>query len=491
MRVAVASLMQETNTFSPLETNLADFQSQGLYMGTEIVRVLEGTNTEICGAIERLDRRGVEPVPLIRAWAMSSGRLSRRTLDELTSRLERSISESMPLDGLVLSLHGAMAAQGVDSADGHLLRAARSLLGDSVPIGVCLDLHANVTNALIQNCNVLVGYHTYPHVDQAITGARIADIVVDVLHGRVVPITKHTKRHMLLAPERHTIDGPMGELWAEAGRLSSDTDVLDVSLFPVQPWLDVEELGFASVVTTNGDPKKAEQLAERIADLAWQSRDHFAPDLVLPQKALEAVRESHARPWLLAEAADSPTAGTPADSPAMIAAMLEHGRDLRGYVTLVDSRAVAHCISRGINHTVEIDVGCEYEQRFHRPVGIDGVVKNLGMGEFKLTGPVWSGMPVSMGRFAVVEVGRLSVLITERPAFTIDPETFRVAGMPPEQADVIVVRSAGLFRPGWAAISQNVLILDLPGASTSRFEYLTFNRAPRPLYPIDDGPVRS
>lgn len=170
----------------------------------------------------------------------------------------------------------------------------------------------------------------------------------------------------------------------------------------------------------------------------------------------------------------------------MVAAMLEYGRDLRGYVTLVDSRAVGNCFSRGVNNTVAIEIGCEYERRFHKPVGINGIIKNLGLGEFKLTGPVWTGMPVSMGRFAVVDDGRLSVLITERPAFTIDPETFRVAGLVPEEADVIVVRSAGLFRPGWAPISQNVLILDLPGASTSRFSHLKFNRAPRPLYPIDD-----
>src|SRR5436190_1001802 len=144
MRIGVASIMQETNTFSPLVCTLADFEAHGLLEGRAVLDALRGTNTEAAGAIAALDEAGVEALPLVRAWAMSSGRVARNTLDELCRRLVHRIELAAPLDGLVLSLHGAMAAEGDDDADLTLLRAARRAVGPSAPIGVCLDLHANL-----------------------------------------------------------------------------------------------------------------------------------------------------------------------------------------------------------------------------------------------------------------------------------------------------------------------------------------------------------
>lgn len=486
LRIGLASIVQETNTFSPHPCTLDDFRSQSLHTGEDAVRLYRGTNTEFGGALGRLEARGTDIVPFIHAWSMSSGRLTAETLGALGEILERQLERAKPLDGLVLSLHGAMAAEGVDDADGVLLRAARSILGSEVVIGVCLDLHANVTAELLDNSDILIGYHTYPHVDQAETGGRIADLVVDRLEGRAQPVTAMAKRAMLLPPEAQGAEGPLGELRALADRVTSD-DVLDVSLFPVQPWLDVDDLGFAVTVTANGDIEQARSLASQLVDLAWMMRRSFTVELVAPVEALERARRSTNRPILLSESADSPTAGATGDSPAMVGVLQDHGQDLRAYVTLVDTSGVATCFDAGEGAKVDLLVGCSYDDRFHQPVSLRGVVTRLGDRPFELTGPVYTGMEVSMGRWTVVTVGSLSVLFTERPACTFDPETFRHVGLAPELADVIVIRSANLFRAGWAGVAGDIHILDLPGASTPRLETLEFHRAPRPLYPMEDS----
>jgi microcystin degradation protein MlrC len=415
---------------------------------------------------------------------MSSGRVASTALEELTSRLSTAIAACKPLDGLVLSLHGAMAADRIDSGDLVLLRTARTALGEGPPIGVCLDLHANVVEALVREAAFVLGYRTYPHVDMAETGARTARLLVRTLRGEVAPTTTLAKRAMILPPESHGADGPLGELrrLADARTLST---ILDVALFPVQPWLDVEELGFGVTVTSDRADTEAQALAEELAGLAWEKRERFRVELVDPAAAISRAREADARPVLLSESADSPTAGTPADSPAVVEALLRHGSGLRSFATLVDGSAVAACTTAGAGRDVQVDVGCTLERRFHTPVRLEGRVRLLGSDPLRLTGPFLRGSEVSMGHFAVVDADGLSVLLTERPAYTFDPETYRHVGLVPEEADVIHVRSANLFRAAWAPVTSSAFILDLPGASTPNLASLEFERAPRPLYPVD------
>jgi microcystin degradation protein MlrC len=484
LRVGVASLIQETNTFSPLPCTLADFDVHGVFEGPVAGETFAGTNTEFGGALAQVTEAGESAVPLLRAWSMSSGRLTAETLSGLAERLRRQIRLAAPLDALVLSLHGAMAAEGRDDADLELLRSARAELGSGPPIGVCFDLHANVTDAFVDEADFLIGYRTYPHVDMAETGRRTASLLLDLLGARAAPVTRVAKRAMIVPPEAQGMDGPLGALRARADAATVHP-VLDVGLFPVQPWLDVEELGFAVTVTSDGDRAAAALLAEKLAGLAWDARDDFRVELLAPVAALERARASASRPVLLSESADSPTAGAPADSPAMVRALLEHGRDLRGYTTLVDGPAVAACFAAGAGATVALSVGCTLDRRFHQPVELTGVVRGLGSDPFVLRGPFLRGSEVSMGRYAVVDAGSLSVLLTERPAYTFDPETFRHVGLPPEQADVVCVRSANLFRAAWDAVATTAYLLELPGVSTPSLRTLDFVRAPRPLYPLD------
>jgi microcystin degradation protein MlrC len=477
----VASIVQETNTFSPQISTLAAFERSGIHEGREMAAVVAGTNTETEGALQRLAQRRAVPVPVLHTWAMSSGRLAGDALEELSARLRRALLRAAPLQGLVLSLHGALAAEGTDAADLALLRAARDVVGQETPISVCLDLHANVTQSLVSAADSLIGYHTYPHVDMAATGARATDILLDLLARERTPTTCVAKRSLLLPPDALLAGRPLDEIRTLADEMMSRDGVDDVSLFPVQPWLDVEELGFAATVTAD-EPLRAQQLADVVASRVWEIRDACESELLDPREAIRQAREAMPRPAILIESSDAPTAGAPADNPAMLALLLAHGHGLIIYETIVDVPAVSLCHGAGVGASLSLRLGSTIDATFGPPVCVNALVERIGDGPYRLTGPVYTGMEVSMGRWAVVAVETLRVLVTEQPACTYDPQTFRHVGLPPEEADIVVVRSVGLFRAGFAGIAHHAFHVDLPGASAPRLSTLTFERAPSDLY---------
>ena len=363
-----------------------------------------------------------------------------------------------------------MAAEQLDGADAELVAAVRDELGWSVPISVSLDLHANVTPRLVECADVITGYRTYPHSDQAETGARAAELLLRILAGQPLR-TVLAKRPMIVPAEaQSTIDGPMSDLRRHADSFVGP-EIVDVSLFPVQPWLDVEELGFAVTVTT-ADGFDGSPAAETIADQAWQYRERFVVRLHSPADAIRRARESPVRPFLLSQSSDSPTASATADSAAMVDALRRYGADLRAYVTVVDAPVVEACWGTSIGDVIEVSLGAALDARYAEPV--------------RLQGPAFTGALVSIGRYAVIRAERLCVLVTERPAPTTDPAPFHHVGLDPNDADVIVVRSAALYKQAYPTQSAAAaLTLDLDGASTPRLDRLSFVRAPRPLYPVD------
>jgi microcystin degradation protein MlrC len=380
-----------------------------------------------------------------------------------------------------------MSAVGVDAGDAHLAAVARAAVGPDVPIGMSLDLHANVTQALVDSADLITGFRTHPHVDFAETGARAARLLMQTVAGELAPTTVLAKRPLLIPAETSTtLSGPMAELRALADDCEQGT-VVDASLFPVQPWLDIDDLGFAAVVTANGDRAAAERVAERIADRAWELRDRFDVSLLSPQDAIAEARRRDTRPVMMSESGDSPNAGTPGDSPAMVRALMAHGEDLVAFTALRDPAAVAVCTDAGVGATVRLELGAGIERRWHEPVAFEGEVVALRDEPIKMDGPVFTGMELSSGRMAAIRRGKLSVIVTEIGPYVFAPAAFRALGLEPEDADVIVVRSACIFRAAFAEITNgDPIFLDIVGASTPQFKRLEWRRVPRPLYPLDE-----
>lgn len=485
MRVGIALILQETNTFSIAATDADDFT---VAIGTDLLDIVSGTNSELSGAIDTLTEAGADIYPLVYAWAMPSGRLTRSAFQWLSGLLVEGLEQAPDLDALVLSLHGSMAAEGVHDGDGRLLERARSVLGTSVPIAVSLDLHANVTRQMVDVADSISAYHTDPHVDMAQAGARAAKRALSMVGG-LRPVIGFAKRPLIIPAETmNTNTGLLAEIRSEALD-HTPRDLVEVGLFPVQPWLDVPEVGFSVVAIVEGDREEAGRFAEGVADMMWDRREEIRIERFLePEAAIRAAARSSVRPFLMAESADAPTAGAAGDSPAMISAFQASGEGLVAYIPVVDPDSVAACFEAGEGERVFLRVGASIDPRWWSPVPVEGVVINLGQGSYRLEGASFTGMEVSMGRFATVASGDIRLLLSERSAWTSDPATFRFAGLEPESADVIVVRSCSDFRPNYPESESEAVTLDLPGTATPRLDGLRFENLERPPYPLEPWP---
>ena len=472
--------MQESNTFAPGVCRWSDFT---VALDEAADAHTRGTNSELGGAIAELREAGIEPEPLLFAWAMPSAPVDHASFLRLQRTLVSRLADQQ-WDAVVLAMHGAMATTEEPDADGLMVAEVRQTIG-GVPLIVCLDLHANVTQRMITAATATIGYHTDPHVDQAATGRRAARLAIDMLATGTRPTTALAKRPMIVPAESmNTTTGPLGAVRKRIAATATDSE-LDVSLFPVQPWLDVPELGFGVLVTTDDDQRLARSRAEEIADDVFERRASFTvARLMTPADAIDAARTAHTRPLIVAHSADAPTAGAAGDDPAMIHAALEHGSDLRVVVPIVDPAAVALAHDRGVGASLSTQVGGGIDPRWTEPAPLTATVEILGEGPYRLIGASYTGMEVSMGRYAVLVSGSLRVLASELPPWSADPATFLHTGIDPADADVLVVRSCSDFRPNYPT-SDEAVTLDVPGPATPNLSSLRFRRAPRPLWPLD------
>lgn len=489
-RVGVAMIVQESNTFSPAQSDLDSFASQGLWIGQDAATQSASTNTEFAGAVTALTEAGYTAVPLVRAWAMSGGVLNQAAFEELARILAETISEAGPLDGLVLALHGALVSDLHADADACLVDVAKRSLGAGVPIVVSLDLHANVTQRLTESVDALVGFRTYPHVDQGETGARAARLLVHILDGGTT-VTHLVKLPMLLPPEAQgTASDPMRALRTRADSWMENDDIHDVSLFPVQLWLDIPELGFAVTVVANTD-RRAAAAARDVSRHCWVARHDFRVDLITATDAIDrALQHETGRPAVLVHSSDSPTSGCTADSPAVLAHIEASSRAFVSALTLVDASAVTKCASIPVGAHVVLDVGASLNPTWDSPVRITGQIHARGTAPISLTGPSMTGQEVSIGGWCVVRTLRHTyVLLTERPAPTFDPATWAATSIPWEDLDIVSVRSANLFRAGYGDLIGPTFLLDLPGASTPNLHHLNFTRGGQHNFPYEDREV--
>ena len=385
MRIGAASVLQETNTFSLNPCRMSDFT---VATGEEAASGARGTNSEMAGILEGLRAGGAEAVPILRAWAMPSGPLTADAFRELREMLLVGLAAAGPVDGLALSLHGAMAADRFPDADGRIISEVREFLGPDVPLAVCLDLHANLTRQMVRGADGLSAYHTDPHTDMAAAGERAARQLLRLLGGERFAIGL-AKRPMLIPAETMNTDhGPLAEIRRRA-LAEAPAGLADLLLFPVQPWLDVPELGLGVAAVVKDDPSSAREFAEATADRIWERRGDFTMDDFLePEAAIAAARASRVRPFLLAQSADAPTAGASGDSPALIEPLAALAPDLVSYVTAADPAAVEQCHRAGAGAEVTVQAG----GRFGRPVASPGFRdrrRNGGGGRF---------LPVGRGR---------------------------------------------------------------------------------------------
>ena len=500
MRFFVAMFSHETNTFSTIPTDRRQFEARDLRYGGEILETYRGTGTCLGGMIDTAAARGVTLAPSIAAAASPAGRVTKDVYRDVTERLLADLRAAGRLDGVLLDLHGAMVPEGsedgtegsedgtVNSEDGEgdLLAAVRATVGDTVPIAVTLDFHANVTETMARSATLLHGYKTYPHVDMAERGREATERLIDVASRRLSP-TVAFRQTRLLPPlgRQGTARGPMRRLYDRAAEMERIPRVISISIFAGFPLADIRDAGLSVYVVTDGDRALADRLADELGALAWEHRQEFVHTALPVTDAVAQAIAIDGRPVILADMADNTGGGAAGDGTEILRELLRVGARGATVACLWDPEAAAACARAGVGARVTLDVGGKIDDRHGAPVRVTGRVRTLSDGRFLHKGPMLRGLEGRLGVTAVLDVDDVKIILISLRWQTLDPEMLRVVGIDPTGEKIVVVKSTIHYRAAFEPLAHTILEVDAPGLSSSNLARFAFTRVRRPIFPLD------
>jgi len=493
MRIVTGGIAQETNTFQWEPTTLADFERAGfgtVARGRDIL-ALEGTGTVYGGVVARARELGVELIPTTYGGVMPGGRVARQAFDTLRDEILVGLRAALPVDGVLLVLHGAMALEDHDDAESLLIRAVREVVGPVVPIVASLDLHTNLSDEMMAGVDAFVGYKEYPHVDMPETGARALEILVASSRGEVRPTMAHA-RLPLIAPNQAMVttwQSPLKIAIDRAREIEREPGVLAATVLGGFPFADVPFAGVATIVVTDEDPALARRYADELAAICWERRADFT---VRPAPVADAILEAMAAPegsvYVLADVADSGASGTAGDGTVVLKGLLDAGVRSAAVAQIMDRQAVAACVAAGVGSDVTLEVGGKHDGLHGPPVKVTGIVRLIHEGSFLLAGPMGAGTVSSRGRTVVLEIGGpggIELQLTELRGHPHDLNHFRAFGIEPTERRILVLKSAAHFRAAFEPIATKVIEVDAPGISSPNLASFEYRRLRRPIYPLD------
>lgn len=490
MRIYIAGIIQETNTFSPVFTDISLFERGYLLEGEELKQKLLDTNTEIGGFYHYFkDNNNVELVPGVAAWAVSSGKIRDETLHTLTEKLFIHLKDQFPVDGVLLALHGALVSENDDDCEGYILKKVRELVGPDIPVVSTLDYHASISESMVENADLLVGYRTYPHVDFQDTGEKAAQGMEQIIEKKLRP-RKIFKRIPLILPVENTEteSGPMSHVIAGLQQLDKDPLVMSTSVFCPQPWLDVPETGVGIITYTLTQEKEPyfTNSIQKILNYIWRNKDQFFmkyPDVSLFIDQLDQYQ----RPMILIDSGDITSAGGMGDSTEIFRELLKRKIRRKSVITIIDRHTVNKAFKTGEGNTDWFEVGGETNYGYNQRIRFWGEVIRITDEPVTVTGSSFSGITLNMGRRVLLKVNDYIYLIVSEFTTLIHDQAFlRSIGLDPLNLDIIVQKSHKLFRDSYKEIAKSIVVLDTPGFTDQNLTRLPFSKVNRPIYPLDN-----
>lgn len=491
MRVAVAMMSHETNTFSPVVTDLARFSGSGGVPpeGEQALRIFRGTASCLGGYLSVCDARGADAFVPVAAGAAPSGPVRRDAYEYICERI---VAAATRCDAMLLDLHGAMVTEDHDDGEGELLRRIRAVAPE-LPIAVSLDMHANVTEAMVSLATVICGYHTYPHVDMDGTAARAAEILFDAIAGKTRPVMVWGHAPMLPHVMRQgTDDEPNKALQARAMALEAD-GALAVSLFTGFPHADIHDAGLSVVTVTDGDAASAAAIRDELLDQAWADREafvyHVEPLAASLARARELADGPGQGPVVLLDHYDNTASGGTMDTTEVLSAVLDAGLDRAAFFAIYDPAAVEAMAAAGVGAELTLSLGGKLHmpalRRQSRPIEVTGRVRLLAEGSFPATVAMSRGLTMNMGRAGVLRVGGIDVVVISRHLEPFDPGCLRSLGIEPLALRFLVLKSRIHYRVGFRDLARAMVECAGRGVCTSDYGELTFRKVRRPIFPLD------
>jgi len=486
MRIAIAGLMHESNTFAPQPADGQRFLEGSWTTGDAMLPVWRDAHHEMGGFIEGAEQFGYELLPTVMAWATPAGPVTDDVLDEVTDRVI-SDCRKQSIDGLLVALHGAMVTPSHLSADTEVLRRLREALGADLPIVATLDFHGNVSPAMADYADALIGYQTYPHVDQRQRGLFAAELMTRVVRGEVRPVVAVAKPPLIInLLGQATGREPMRGLMAHARRAEQREGMLSVSVMAGFPYADVPDMGPAAIAVHDGDREAASAVAEEIAEAMSRVRHELDVHCPNPAEAVRMAIESEETPVLLIDLGDNIGGGSAGDGTVLLAELLKH-RTSGAIVVLYAPHEITECQRLGVGGRFIGKVGGALDRLHGGPVAVSGVIQSLHDGKWVETEARHGGRRHNdQGPTAVLTIDGPNTLVLNSlrtPPFSLGQLTS--LGIDPTAARIIVVKAAVAYKAAYVPLGGRIIEVDTPGVTAINPRHFTYRNIRRPMFPLD------
>ena len=490
-RFVTAVMRHETNTFSPIPTPVADFgrigPTDGPARGDEAYRVYANTNNPVAAYIDIAREEGAELVFPIAANAHPSAPAPGKIIDLCAEAICEAVQKGC--DALFLDLHGAMVTQDHDDGEGDLLKRIRAIAPD-LPIAVALDFHTNLSADIVDNAMVIAGYRTYPHIDMYETGDRAGRTLVRALNGEVTPVMAWHSLPVLTHMNRHAPSmQPMQDMYAKAIAAESDGTVLNASIFGCFPLADIPHVGLSAVIVADADKDGAERLLYDILNVGWERREEFVFPVEPIEKSISEAKALDEGPVILVDHGDNCGSGGNQDVMAVLGEVIRQDLEEVCAGPFCDPETVAQMIDAGVGATVTVQLGGKVDMPAMalkgEPLEVTGTVRRITDGSFTITGPMFTGVQFNIGRCAVLDTGKVEIVVSEGRYEPFDVGAFTHAGIDPAKKKYVLLKTRQHFRAGFEPLAKHIVMVSGPGTCTSDYSLFPWKNLRRPVYPLD------
>ena len=485
MKIFTALLGTETNTFSPFMTGHQNFAETYLVRGGAHAESPSAFAIPLLVWRKRAEALGWTVAESLAAFATPAGVTLRSVYEAYRDEILADLQAAMPVDAVLLNMHGAMVAEGYDDCEGDLLAQVRAVVGPAVPIGVELDLHCHLTELMVEQATAIITFKEYPHIDFAERAEELFTIIADTLAGRVKPDMALYDCQMIGV--FHTTRPPMRGYVDDMQALEGREGVLSVSLAHCFPWGDVPEMGARTLVITDARPDHGQELARALGQKLYALREQLVPPYLTIDQALDRALAVDAGPVVLADVSDNSGGGAPNDSTFILQRMLERGITNAAVACIWDPVAVALAHEAGPGTQFEMRVGGKMGPMSGDPVDLPARVTKVVANAVQTSGSGANRRTAQLGDAAAITAHGIEIVINSKRTQTLSPTAFSNLGIDPSAKQILVVKSMQHFYAEFAPIAAEILYVAAPGAMLPNFEQLPYQRINRNLWPLNEG----
>ena len=484
MKLFGASLATETNTFSPVPTGLRSFlvARKGDYSTYPPFR---DSVVALWGKLSR--ERGYEYVESLIAAAEPAGKTLKKVYEDFRNEILADLRATLPVDAVLLDLHGAMVANGYDDCEGDLIQHVREIVGASVPIGLELDLHCHISELMVEQATAIITYKEYPHTDTADRAVELFNLIVDTVEGKVKPAMSLFDAGMIAL--YYPTQEPMKSYVDKLKALEGKDGVLSVSLGHGFPWGDVPDLGTKTLVITDNDPASASELAESLGRELYAMREQAVPHYYTIDGALDYALAAQGMPIVIADVSDNAGGGAMSDSTFLLKRMLERGITNVAIGCIWDPIAALVAIEAGEGAQLDLRVGGKMGVMSGDPVDLRVTVGKIALKALQYFGPDDNIQEVPIGDSVAVSANGIDIVLISTRTQTFSPHVFTNVGIDPAKKKILIVKSTQHFYARFAPIAAEVIYVAAPGAVAPTFKTIPYVVASHDRWPMTDNPL--